>query len=144
MVSINSFSFPEKQFIINTELLKPLINNTWFELFLSKILAKLSPDNINLTLNFYKDGLRFNEDSATLLSEHLAKNNSLKDLPASFRITNAQLCSIEILKIIKILENKFQKSFTCNLYFTPGANRNCFDYYSDHRNFELNKRFFQF
>ena len=66
-------------------------------------------------------------------------NQLLKDIsapdtvPSSFRMRNVQKISPEIRKISSILEDVYKRDIFCNLYYTPAATRNCFDFHADHQ-----------
>jgi ribosomal protein L16 Arg81 hydroxylase len=61
----------------------------------------------------------------------LSEQEFSSQYPCSFRLTNVQVLSPPIMQICRQLAQSFNKTVFCNLYFTPGVDRNCFDYHSD-------------
>lgn len=100
----------------------------WFQSFLKTSLNSFSESHEFLKVDFYKDGKTFHYEL-----EKLKQLSDPKLLPCSLRLTNIQLLSPEVLKMCQLLEKQFGKLFTCNLYYTPGPERNCFDFHVDHQ-----------
>lgn len=126
-------NLPQLKSLIPAELINPIASQTWLEELLKKIHPIFSNESEYLTLHFFKDGIPFKEGSAKLLESLLESGQSLTELPASFRITNLQLHSADVLKMVNVLNEEFQKTFTCNLYYTPGQERNCFNFHADYQ-----------
>lgn len=98
----------------------------WFSSFLKNHLHSLSVTHDYLKIDFYKDGKSFDFDL-----NRLKDLSSPDQLPCSLRLTNVQLIEPQVLRMCKLLEKKYGKLFTCNLYYTPGPERNCFDFHVD-------------
>src|SRR5690606_6484209 len=59
--------------------------------------------------------------------------SSPENMPCSFRIRNLQKLSCEIQKLSEILEGFYNKDIFCNLYYTPAATKDCFEFHADHQ-----------
>lgn len=85
-----------------------------------------------VSLRFYLNGKEqaFElEDFFNALKQH--QEEFLAQFPYSWRLTNIQNLHSEIKENCRELSLLKGGAITCNLYFTPGAGRNCFLYHSD-------------
>lgn len=106
-----------------------LFGGEWFKAFLSRHLSSFKMEHEFLSVDFFKEGKAYRDFDP----DRLKNTTNLKDLPCSLRLTNIQILEPEIFKLCQQLEKRFSRVFTCNLYFTPGPERNCFDYHVDHQ-----------
>jgi hypothetical protein len=105
----------------------------WFQSILVSALPYFQANDEYVTLSNYLNAEKYLYSRSQLVKEITEKSE--KDFsatyPCSFRLTNIQLLSPAIHLICRDLSQSFKKTVFCNLYFTPGVERNCFDYHSD-------------
>ena len=106
-----------------------LFKKDWINQFIIDHHSSFTPEHEYLRADFYKEGKIFKDFGL----EGLLETKDLSSLPCSFRLTNIQLLEPAIFKMCQRLERELSRNFTCNLYFTPGADRNCFDFHVDHQ-----------
>src|SRR5690606_9101297 len=81
-------------------------------------------------IDFFLNGKLNNEYHLNQLLKDISAPDTV---PSSFRMRNVQKISPEIRKISSILEDVYKRDIFCNLYYTPAATRNCFDFHADHQ-----------
>lgn len=124
---IMSNSAPQLQNLFQNLDPKNLFGGSWLLNLIQKHGATFASGHEYLTVEFFKDGKVYTDFDVPRLNQ----TKELSELPCSFRITNVQLLDANIYRMCQQLEQKFQRSFTCNSYYTPGPERNCFDFHVD-------------
>lgn len=95
----------------------------------------IESENDFVLLEFYLNGKSFKYDLSQFYDhvEHFSLEQFNDSTPYSFRLTNVQRLSGEIREACQLLEKHYQRTVVCNLYFTPGPDKNCFTYHVDHQ-----------
>lgn len=127
-----ALKIPEKKNLIPEELFNTL-DWQWFKNLLQAAQPLFQSDDIYVTLSNYLNAEKYMYSRTQLVEEITNRSEAefCANYPCSFRLTNVQLLSPQVSRICLQLSQHFKKTITCNLYFTPGAERNCFDYHSD-------------
>lgn len=80
-----------------------------------------------LQVHFFKDGLPYKDFTL----KDLLNCTDYNQIPCSVRITNIHILLPEISKTCMGLYKKHETTFSCNLYLTPGNDKNCFKFHVD-------------
>lgn len=125
-------SSPQKINFVSPELLQSF-DWKWFQVLLQKALPFFTANDEYVTLSNFLNAEKYMYSRSKLVEElkTLSEEDFSRNYPCSFRLTNVQRLSPDIAKICHEFGKKFNKVSTCNLYFTPGLDKNCFDYHSD-------------